>query len=240
MTEKTAIIIPCFNEEERISSESYISLLKTMHRVDFFFIDDGSKDKTLQILKDIVSKCSNSTLVTNSTNLGKGETIRFGLIEISKLNRYEFLGFYDCDMATPIDEINAMLNLPNKSKYKLILCSRIQRLGSLINRKPYRHYIGRVFATAASMILGLPVYDTQCGAKLIHKSVVPVVTRETFTSKWLFDIEIIFRILKAGHGETDFFEHPVSKWEDVGGSKLKLFDFLKAPLELLKIWLRYR
>ena len=72
--------------------------------------------------------------------------------------------------------------------------SRIRRLGAAITRDPLRHYFGRVFATLASMVLDLAVYDTQCGAKLFR---VNDDLRRAFghvSLRWIFDVELLARI----------------------------------------------
>ena len=62
-------------------------------------------------------------------------------------------------------------------------------------------YLGRVFATAVSLYLDLPVYDTQCGAKLYKKECVPFITEHRFVTRWFFDVEILKRMTK--HYGTD-------------------------------------
>ena len=123
----------------------------------------------------------------------------------------------------------------------MILCSRIKRLGASVERNRKRHILGRVFSTFASIILKLPVYDTQCGAKIVCTSVIDDAFEHTFITKWLFDIEIIAR-LRNKYPEKILhilFEHPITQWKDVSGSKLKLKHMLKVPFELIKIKRKY-
>ena len=124
----------------------------------------------------------------------------------------------------------------------MVLGSRIKRLGASIDRKAKRHYLGRVFATFASLTLRLPVYDTQCGAKLVQAALVPQLFDQPFLSRWIFDVELLARLrnLVGVQKLLDAtIEAPLDKWEDIGGSKLRFSYMMRAPLELWKIARRY-
>jgi dolichyl-phosphate beta-glucosyltransferase len=121
----------------------------------------------------------------------------------------------------------------------------VQLLGRTIQRRLYRHYIGRVFATAASGVLSLPVYDTQCGAKLFRVSPsIRALFAEPFLGRWTFDVEIIARLTRqcAGEGRRAcdvMYELPLDEWRDIDGSKVRPLDFLTALIELVRIRRRY-
>ena len=101
-----------------------------------------------------------------------------------------------------------------------------------------RHYLGRVFSTAASILLNLPVYDSQCGAKLIRSDLVDVLFREPFLTKWVFDVEILARLRNCVGRESvldTVTEVPLQAWSEVGGSKLRFTHIAKVPMELVRI-----
>ena len=157
---------------------------------------------------------------------------------LSNDKSYDYLGLWDADLATPLDEIARFFDVIKKRKVDCIIGSRIRKLGSSIKRKRYRHVLGRIFATIASWILKLPVYDTQCGAKLFKREAAKKIFEKKFISYWPFDVELLCRLKKYNY--KNLYELPLVKWEDVKGSKLSLFDFIKVPIELIKIWLHYR
>ena len=99
-----------------------------------------------------------------------------------------------------------------------------------------------VFSLAASGVLGVPIYDTQCGAKLFRADdVCREVFRTPFLSRWIFDVEIFARYFHLlGLSGTSIFEHVLEQWHEVGGSKLRGRDFLRAPLELMRTFWIYR
>ena len=241
---KVVIIIPCYNEADRLDTNKFIDYLSKNTHLHFIFIDDGSTDNTNLIIKQIILKFNSlASLLINETNKGKAESVRLGVIESYKLNP-DFIGFLDADLAAPIGEIDNLLKIIKKDKTKeVVFASRIQLIGSEIKRNYFRHFFGRVFATVVSNILNLPVYDTQCGAKIFSRKICDDIFYEHFISPWLFDVELFARLLNVYGIERTIqmsYEHPVCKWVDIDGSKVKPIYFLKAPFELLKIVRHYK
>jgi dolichyl-phosphate beta-glucosyltransferase len=94
-----------------------------------------------------------------------------------------------------------------------------------------------------SSVLGLPVYDTQCGANVFRASIACEIFEAEFSTRWLFDIELLARYLQSYGQEFTLrkvIEVPLKIWIDRPDSKLTLHDFLMAPCELWRIWRRYR
>jgi hypothetical protein len=131
---------------------------------------------------------------------------------------------------------------------QLVVGSRVAMLGREIRRSTVRHFLGRAFATAASAVLRMPVYDTQCGAKLfrVTAQTAPLFA-EPFCSRWVFDVEILARLqcsiaFLASTSSSDgmVYEVPLDQWRDVNGSRLRPRDFLVAALDLARIYWCYK
>ena len=240
---EVAITVPCYNEGDRLKSDAFIEFVRQHHDIIFIFVDDGSTDNTAQVLEAMSkSEPRNVRLITFKTNHGKGEAVRQGTLSaIASGARY--VGYWDADLATPLSAILDFLQeLKRKSDLLLVMGSRVQLLGRCIVRKRYRHYLGRIFATFASVILRLPVYDTQCGAKLFLASEpVALAFRDPFISRWIFDVEVIARLIFRTRldGHLAIYEYPLLEWYDVAGSKIRFKDFWRAFWDLGRIHFTY-
>ena len=240
-----SIIIPCYNEEKRLDLPSFRGF-KSSHSITFLFVNDGSTDQTLQLLQSLNASDPTKFAVLNfAQNRGKAEAVRQGLLAAIG-SHPDYVGFWDADLATPLDAIAEFIELAeSRPELEMIIGSRVKLLGRHIERRPSRHYLGRFFATAASAVLGLAVYDTQCGAKLFRASSAISFFQQPFCSRWIFDVEIIARLIQ-GRRDKEFrqpeqviYEFPLMAWKDIPGSKLRYSDFGRAAWELFRIRNRY-
>lgn len=245
---RCALVVPCYNESQRLDTSEYVSFLRSAPAgFRLIFVNDGSTDSTLAVLQRLQSEagCEKRAIVLpKSPNAGKADAVRYGMNYAMNMPGVDVVGFWDADLATPLPAIYELLNvLEQFPSVQMIFGARVKLLGRQIERRVVRHYLGRVFATVVSNVLDLPVYDTQCGAKLFR--VTPDfrdVLRDPFLSRWIFDVEIIARFLQrrgVRWVQAAIYEYPLQKWEDVAGSKIKSGDFVKAVAEIFAIWNRY-
>jgi len=239
------IVVPCYNEMNRIQLSEFSQFLSSNYSIIFCFVNDGSTDGTQQKLADLVNCNPERCHIINlSDNQGKAEAVRQGINTMLKTSKYQFVGYWDADLATPLTEIPVFIEMFQINKELNAVCgSRILRLGSSIRRSVFRHYLGRVFATIVSNILNIPVYDTQCGAKLFRKEHAKVIFSKPFLSRWFFDVELFARSIEhIGRQNTvhSFLELPLSQWHDQGQSKITWANVLQTPLELIRIYIFYR
>lgn len=242
---KIGIVVPCHNEAARLRVKGLISFFEQYSRITFCFVNDGSTDNTQEVLEDLAEgREEQVAIVKLESNKGKAEAIRVGIKHIQSWRICDFVGYWDADMATPLSEIPKFIDILDQRSDVQFLCgSRIRRMGAEIERVWYRHYLGRIFATAASLVLQLPAYDTQCGAKMIKTELASKLFDKPFLTSWLFDIELMARtiaIVGRSQANQAIYELPLEIWQDKGGSKVKASYFLKAPFELLKILWSFR
>ena len=225
---QTIIVVPCFNEEGRLKLEEFKRFINESSGIELLFVDDGSKDDTWRILQEMASGNEQKVYTLKlHKNQGKAEAVRQGVLAALKHNP-EYIGFWDADLAVPMDDVKLFIQaITEDKKLMMVAGGRIKRLGSNIHRSQFRHYLGRSFATIVSIHLRLPVYDTQCGAKLLTSELCRQVFAEPFSSKWFFDVEIFKRMIRIYGTQTTIgsvLELPLKQWIDGGGSKVKLIE----------------
>ncbi|MCB0666804.1 MAG: glycosyltransferase [Saprospiraceae bacterium] len=237
------MIIPCFNEANRLKVSDFERFLQDHARFDLLFVNDGSTDETANLINVICSKNANAMQLSLDKNSGKAEAIRQGFLHILQTQNHYCVGYLDADLATPFSEILKMeTTMKQYPSVKILLGSRWKRLGSKIERNWMRHYMGRIFATMVSMIFNLDVYDTQCGAKIMQAESLEPIFEDPFVSRWFFDIEILLRIRRLNPDKSidDWaMEWPINEWKEIGNSRISLFDFLSVPYQLWKIKRHY-
>lgn len=234
-----AVVIPAYNEADRLHTEPFVAFTHAHPTADLLFVNDGSTDATATRLNALAATVPTRIRVLHlARNGGKGEAVRQGLCAAADAG-YGTAIYLDADLAAPLETAALLTDaLAVHPEVVLLIGSRIKLLGWPIERSARRHYLGRLFATFASLTLSLPVYDTQCGAKAVRLGVLAPVLAEPFLSRWLFDVELIARV-RDQLGAGAMRELPLPEWRDTGGSKVRLSDFLRAPLELWRIRRRY-
>jgi dolichyl-phosphate beta-glucosyltransferase len=244
----TAIVIPCYNEAGRLPSSVLANYARRSNHVRLLCVDDGSTDSTRAVLERLRAEAAeNVEVLALESNMGKGEAVREG-VEAALRSDVQYVGYWDADVSTPLEDIEVFRDiLHRRPELIAVMGSRVRRLGADIHRRADRHYLGRVFATLVSIVLRVPVYDSQCGAKLFRvNDELRRAFAEPFLSKWIFDVEVIARLIverRASHPGQPvqcFYEHPLSRWHDVPGSKLALSDMTRAVGDLWRIRRAYR
>lgn len=244
MRAKVGIVIPCYNEAERIDLKSFESFAAAEKGYHICFVNDGSKDTTAEVLSTFCqSNTAQFSLLNLDVNKGKGEAVRAGLLALKNRNEFESIGFLDADLATPLEEYKKLNDILLCGTYQAVFGSRMKKMGSKIDRSLKRHLIGRFFATLISTSINMPFYDTQCGAKVFKPKILDGIIEKVFLTKWLFDVEILIR-LKQKFGKDQIsalvLEKPLDSWTEMGNSKITKLDIIRIPLDLLKIRHHYK
>lgn len=244
-THQYAIIIPCYNEEKRLPYTDFLHFAQTHPETLLCFVNDGSKDNTVSVLRGMQMQCPENICVYSvAQNGGKAEAVRQGMLYVHRHFSVTMLGFLDADLATKPEEWLQMAKYKEYyPQYGAIVGSRIQRLGANINRNDSRSLLSSIIKQFIRVILKTPFQDTQCGAKIFQRDLVPFLFLRPFMTSWLFDIEIFLRLQKK-FGKTTLqkgvLEYPLMHWAEVGDSKLKFKHSIKIPFQLGRLYYQYR
>lgn len=238
---RKAIVIPCYNEANRLKFDEFQNFIN--HNSDYLlcFVNDGSKDETLDELNHFMAKNPTSVVVHDlAQNSGKAEAVRSGIQFMINTFDLENVGFLDADLATGFDDykrLEAELN----SDSKMVIGSRKMEEGDQIERSFFRKTASWAIGYLINLIIGLPIKDTQCGAKVFENSLAHKLFEKPFLSRWLFDVELFIRLKKQFNKRAIYYVKEVAllAWEEVDGSKITLKDSMKFPMALLEIGYDY-
>lgn len=246
-----AVVIPCYNEEQRLHIDVFIDELLKKSNLTFLFVNDGSRDNTLKAIHKIcISNPKRALCLSLDKNMGKAEAVRQGLLYLLGNGLYDIIGFWDADLAVPLsviwDFVGVFGSNPN---IQGVIGSRVHLAGHLIERVHFRHYIGRLFATVMCWSFGFAIYDTQCGAKLFYRKVLTNVLKEPFYSRWIFDVELIIRISRLSflkgknnclHNDHWLYEMPVKEWRNISGTKRSISAYSTAIIDYFTLLRKYK
>ena len=235
------LVVPCYNEAARLDGPALVGLVDAHAALRLLLVDDGSTDRTAERLRTVAAeRPARIDVLVLPANGGKAEAVRQGLRH-ALAGGADVVGYFDADLSTPPPEILRLVQTIEASGVAVVMGARVALLGRDIRRHAARHYLGRIFATTASMMLGVRVYDTQCGAKLFRRTAALAAALERpFRSRWAFDVELLGRLLSAGLPIGTFVEVPLMTWRDVPGSKLNVARMGRAFCDLLLIGIAHR
>jgi len=228
---KLSVIIPAYNEEHRIGKtlEAVSEFLrKQTYASEILVVNDGSKDKTAQVVTDYAQRLPNLVLVDNHENHGKGWVTKQGMLKATGDARL----FMDADNSTTIEQVNPMLPLLNQG-YDVVIGS-IEIQGAKINEHAqwYRRALGHWSKYLIRIVAGLwNIHDTQRGFKLFSGASAQRIFSQVTVDRFGFDIEILAVAQKFGY---KIKEMPVV-WNNAGESKVSLKSYISVLLDLFKI-----
>jgi len=223
------ILIPAFNEEARIES-AICEVQSVFHSLgvpyELRIVDDGSSDRTAEIVRRVIEKDARVHLVQHHTNLGKGLAVRTGV----KTAKGDWILIVDADLSAHPREMIHLV--PRLEQCDMIIGSRRAHGTHIIQSQPlHRVIFGRLFnVVGVRWYLGLPYRDTQCGFKLFRREIADICARVE-TDGWVFDVELILRVRARGYR---IVEVPVS-WRNGRESKVRIQHIFSIVRELRNV-----
>ncbi|HEK85845.1 MAG TPA: glycosyltransferase family 2 protein [Candidatus Aminicenantes bacterium] len=226
-----SIIIPAFNEEERIgfTLRKIIDYLELRHfQAEIIVVDDGSSDRTAERANEILADWPLARVISLPKNEGKGAAVRQGVLQASG----QLILFTDADLSTPIEELEKMLSLAAEGN-QVIIGSRSLPQSEIKRRQSWlREHMGKTFNLFVRLMLIKGLKDTQCGFKLFQQEAARKIFSQLQTKGFAFDVEVLVRAQKLGY---QIAQVPIV-WINSPHSKVRLIkSSIRMFLDLLKI-----
>jgi glycosyltransferase involved in cell wall biosynthesis len=226
-----SIIIPAYNESERIAGtleriQGYAAEQKW--NVEIIVVDDGSRDTTVDMVRQQARNNPAIRLLQNPGNRGKGYSVRNGMLNA----KGEVLLFSDADLSSPIEEANKLFDAIAAGA-DVAIGSRWLQADLQTRRQPiHRQLFGRIFNLLLRLVLRLKFKDTQCGFKAFNRASADVLFPLQQIERWGFDPELLYL---ARHFGFKVLEIPVA-WAHREGTRISpLRDGLHMFMETLRI-----
>jgi dolichyl-phosphate beta-glucosyltransferase len=224
------VVVPAYNEQGRIET-SLKNIVDYMQGAGFGFevivVDDGSRDRTAEVVARIAREDPRVRLVQNRRNAGKGSAVRNGVRSSSG----DVVLFSDADLSTPIEEFEKLL--PWVASSDLVIASRSLPDSNVLVHQPfYRELMGRIYNLLVRTLVIRGLIDTQCGFKLMSRRAADAIFRRQRINSFSFDVEMILIARKLGYAVK---EVPV-RWINSRASKVHpVLDSAQMLLDLFRI-----
>lgn len=222
-----SVFFPAYNEEANISStveKAAAVLLEVAEKWEIIVVNDGSKDKTEEIVKKLIKKEKRISLISHSPNKGYGEAIKSGLYGA----KYEWIFYTDSDGQFDISEIKNFL--PAIKNSQIIVGFRINRQDSTS-----RKIFGWGWTQLSNILLGIKVKDVDCAFKLIKKEVIDKIPRLVSSRGAMISPELLAKAKKAGFkiGQVGVHHYPRKAGKQTGADFKVIFNSFR---DLTKLW----
>lgn len=227
-----SVVIPAYNESKKIEKtiKQIVAYLDDHHFIyELIIVDDGSLDTTNDtVMRLITQGKAKIVLLRNDKNMGKGFSVRRGVVASSK----DYILFTDADLSTPIEETDKLLSFL-KEGFDIAIGSR--RAGGAVielHQPWYREKLGQVFNLFIQLLLFRGIKDTQCGFKCFKRDVAKRIFGKARLNRFSFDAEILYLAKRLGYR---IKEVPV-RWLNDPETKVGVIkNLFSVPIEILKI-----
>ncbi len=221
MNQNISVIIPAYNEAERLASgiETVVKHFEAEKiSGEIIVVDDGSTDSTAAQARQSLPRSRNSLttqVIRYEQNRGKGYAVKTGLLAAIG----DIALFSDADLSTPISEMEKLVAPIRSGKCDVTFGSRALDRSLIGTHQPWRREQGgKVFNLVVRTLTGLPFWDTQCGFKAVRTKIFRPILKAAQIERFGFDVELLFVAQLAG---LRLQEIPV-RWNHAEGSKVSV------------------
>jgi glycosyltransferase involved in cell wall biosynthesis len=221
-----SVFFPAYNEEANLYSTvtKAIAVCKNISdKYEIIIVDDGSRDKTPQIAKQLVNEDSNIRVITHNPNQGYGGALKSGLYSA----KYQYIAFTDSDGQFDFSQIERFI--PHLEEYKMVVGYRTKRAEGLL-----RYLNAKLWGILVNLLFAVNIKDIDCAFKVFHKEIIDNIPQlESYGA--LISTELLVKTRKKGY---KIKQVPVDHYLRIGGKSTgaNIKVILKAFFELFKLW----
>jgi len=195
-----SIIVPAHNAESFI--EETLHGLRAIKNAEIIVVCNNCNDNTYAKVEKVRKGWKNIVNLNSPFYTGKGGAILCGFA----IAKGSVIGFVDADNVFYVSDIKKLIALTKK--YDCVIGSKWKgRYFSYVKQSLKRRVYGRVWNFLIKTLFGLEYKDTQAGLKFFRKKVIDKINRFFICTGFEFDVELLWKIKKAGYG---VYEVPVS------------------------------
>jgi len=228
--EELSVFFPCYNEEKNIKntvSKAVKVLKKVAKKWEIILINDGSKDNTDKVIKQIKKEYPKEiSIITHNPNRGYGAALKSGLYNA----KYDWITFTDSDGQFDFEEITKFIDKQQKTKADIVI-------GYYLSRQVSKATIltSKIWEIIVFILFGLKVTDIDCGFKLIRKSVIEKIPKLEAERGAFISSEFLIKSKKAGFKIVELGVHHYPRVEGKAtGRNIKVI--LKSFSDLFGLW----
>lgn len=230
-----SVIVPAYDEATRIPK--FLGNLlefgrKNLESYEIIVVNDGSEDRTKEIVLNIIQGDKRAKLISYNDNMGKGHAVLQGVLKA----KGKFILFIDADGSIKPQEILNLHGIYQKYNYDIVIGSRISTLSNITDPQPLsRRLLSKIFNLYSNVLFQIKINDLLCGFKGFSRDVALQIFKNLKAYRWEFDVELLYKARKNG---IKVYQLPI-EWKHEEGSKMKIYDPIFIFLNLLKLRLRY-
>lgn len=229
LLKELSVFFPAYNLEAQIKGtvDKALQVVPTLsEKYEIIVIDDGSRDKTGEILEDYAKKNENIRIITHKENRGYGGALKSGLYN----SKYEWIAFTDADGQFDISELPTLISLQKETNADLVVGYYLKRAVKL-----YRKINTWLWQLVVRILFGLKVRDIDCGFKLISKRVLAGIDPLESERGAFISSEFLIKAQKAGFKIVEVGVHHFPRTEGKGtGANLNVI--VRSFIDLFKLW----
>ena len=229
-----SVVVPAYNEEKRIRPslmEACSFLDNTPLDYEMIVVDDGSSDRTSEVVRDLSSDTPNLKLLRYGKNRGKGYALRTGVLA----TKGDPVLVMDADLSTPMEELWKLMPYLTEGRAHVAIGSRALALSDIIRKQPWwRRWMGKIFNHLVRVLAIDGINDTQCGFKMFTGDVARELFGQATIDRFAYDVEILALAARKGYGIAEvpirWINSPESKVNPVKDSLRMLADILRIRI----------